>query len=152
MDPIVDHLVSLKTLLTSSLHHLSPATLVPLLNYTTAVMEHGWFHIIHTSTLSRPSSTISRLNIYQHKGRHHVPFLLFFYKVYKRPLTPPPRFIKLRCKFFENTFTTFSHWIWFPDIQNRFFFIVKRLKNPLLMYFYCLFSCPETAKTEGGGV
>ena len=44
------------------------------------------------------------------EGRHHVPFLLFFYKAYKRPLTPPnaPCFVKLRCKFFENFFTTFS--------------------------------------------
>ena len=30
----------------------------------------------------------------------------------------------------------FSHWIWFLDTQNRFYFIVKRLKNAFLMYFY----------------
>ena len=24
------------------------------------------------------------------KGRHQIPIFLFFYKVYKRPLTPPP--------------------------------------------------------------
>ena len=26
----------------------------------------------------------------ENKGSHPVPFFLFFYKVYKRPLTPPP--------------------------------------------------------------
>ena len=35
------------------------------------------------------------------KGSQPVPFFLFFYKVYKRPLTPPPCFIKLRCEFFS---------------------------------------------------
>ena len=42
------------------------------------------------------------------KERHPVPFLLFFYKVYKRPLTPPPfpRFI-VTMQIYENTFTTF---------------------------------------------
>ena len=27
----------------------------------------------------------------------------------------------------------FTHWIWFIDTQNRFYFIVKRLKNAFLM-------------------
>ena len=27
----------------------------------------------------------------------------------------------------------FTHWIWFIDTQNRFYFIVKRLKNAILM-------------------
>ena len=29
----------------------------------------------------------------------------------------------------------FFQWIWFLDIQNRFYFIVKRLKNAFLMHF-----------------
>ena len=37
--------------------------------------------------------------------------------------------------------------IWFLGTQNRFYFIVKRLKNAVLMYFYCLSNCPKTAKT-----
>ena len=40
-------------------------------------------------------------NCFRPKGSHQVPFFLFFYKVYKRPLTPPPCFIKLRCEFFS---------------------------------------------------
>ena len=63
-----------------------------------------------------------------------------FYKVYKRPLTPP-RFIKLRSEFFENTFTTFFHWIWFHNIQNKFYFIMKRLKNSFLICFRRPFLC-----------
>ena len=39
--------------------------------------------------------------------------------------------------------------IWFTDTQNRFYFIVKRLKHAFLMHFQCLFNCPKTAKTVG---
>ena len=46
---------------------------------------------------------------------------------------PPPRFIKLRCNFLKTLLRLFFHWIWFLDIQNRFYFIVKRLKNSFLM-------------------
>ena len=47
---------------------------------------------------------------------------------------------------FVKSLGLFSYWIWFLDTQNRFYFIVKRLKNAILMYFYCLFNCPKTAK------
>ena len=40
----------------------------------------AWIILTPISALGSPSDF---------KGRHHVPFLLFFYKVYKRPLTPP---------------------------------------------------------------
>ena len=43
----------------------------------------------------------------------------------------------------------FTHWIWFIDTQNRFYFIVKRLKNAFLMHFQCLFNCSKTVKTVG---
>ena len=45
---------------------------------------------------------------------------------------PPPAWPKL----FVKILGLFSHWIWFLDTQNRFYFIVKRLKNAFLMYFY----------------
>ena len=57
--------------------------------------------------------------------------------------TPPPAWPLL----FVKILGLFSHWIWFLDTQNRFYSIVKRLKNAFLMYFYCLFNCPKTAKT-----
>ena len=58
-------------------------------------------------------------------------------------VTPPPAWPIL----FVKSLGLFSYWIWFLDTQNRFYFIVKRLKNAFLMYFYCLFNCPKTAKT-----
>ena len=39
------------------------------------------------------------------------------------------------CNFFSTFFRLFPHWIWFLDNQNRFYFIVKRLKNS---FFICL--------------
>ena len=43
---------------------------------------------------------------------------------------PPPAWPLL----FVNILGLFTHWIWFIDTQNRFYFIVKRLKNAFLMY------------------
>ena len=39
-------------------------------------------------------------------------------------------------KLFVKIFGLLSHWILFLDTQNRFYFIVKRLKNAFLMYIY----------------
>ena len=55
---------------------------------------------------------------------------------------PPPAWPKL----FVKILGLFSNWIWFLDTQNRFYFIVKRLKNAFLMYFQCLFNCPKQLK------
>ena len=49
-------------------------------------------------------------------------------------------------KLFVKMLGLFSHWIWFLDTQNRFYFIVKRLKNGFSMYLYCLFNYHKTAK------
>ena len=85
----------------------------------------------------------------------------FFIKFINGLWPPPPLFykvtlwiffdffIKLRCEFFSTFFRLFPHWIWFLDIQNRFYFIVKRLKNAFLMHFQCLFNCSKTVKTVG---
>ena len=50
---------------------------------------------------------------------------------------PPPAWPLL----FVKILGLFTHWIWFIDTQNRFYFIVKRLKNACLMYFWCPFNC-----------
>ena len=44
---------------------------------------------------------------------------------------PPPAWPLL----FVKILGLFTHWIWFIDTQNRFYFIVKRLKNAFLMPF-----------------
>ena len=55
---------------------------------------------------------------------------------------PPPA----RPLLFVKILGLFTHWIWFIDTQNRFYFIVKRLKNGFSMYLYCLCNCHKTAK------
>ena len=79
-------------------------------------------------------------------------FSCFFIK-FINGLWPPPLFykvtlwiffdffIKLRCEFFSTFFRLFPHWIWFLDIQNRFYFIVKRLKNSFLICLRRPFLC-----------
>ena len=53
----------------------------------------------------------------------------FFIKFINGLWPPPLRFIKLDAIFFEHFFGFFFHWIWFLDIQNRFYFILKKAKN-----------------------
>ena len=62
-------------------------------------------------------------------------------------------------KLFVKILGLFSHWIWFLDTQNRFYFIVKRLKNAFLMStqevsltaFFQFFFEPFPKEEEKGG-
>ena len=59
----------------------------------------------------------------------------------------PPSFYKTRCEFFETFLRLFCHWIWFLDIQNRFYFIVKRLKiHASEVLFYANFMLPKPSR------
>ena len=62
-------------------------------------------------------------------------FFCFFYKVYKRPLTPPPfpRFI-VTMQIYENTFTTFFLLNMIPWYPKQILLHWEEAENSLLIY------------------
>ena len=94
----------------------------------------AWNVHLHISTYLETMFIESRVNVI-HKGRGQKK------TVKKRsgwPLWggghPPPAWPKL----FVRILGLFFHWIWFLDTQNRFYFIVKRLKNASSFFFWPL--------------
>ena len=74
-----------------------------------------------------------------HKGPHPKPKRLFFYKIYKWPLTPPrPVFIKVRTTFFKT--------IKYYPIKNIFNFL-QGLVGFGNLRFAEIKSCPSTYPT-----
>ena len=47
------------------------------------------------------ATKFTAMETFSTKGRHPEKKRLFFYKSYKRPLTPPPRFYKVMLRFFR---------------------------------------------------
>ena len=75
------------------------------------------------------------------KGRHPGPKRLFFYKIYKWPLTPPrPVFIKVRTTFFKT--------IKYYPIKNIFNFL-QGLVGFGNLRFAEIKSCPSASPTYG---
>ena len=117
--------------------------------HDTHSLHIGWSRV----SIQKPYGEVP-LNPLQFQGNHPAPFLLFFYKVYKRPLTPPPRFIKLRCEFFENTFTTFfplNMIPWYPKqillhCEEAEKFIFDMPQKTFSMPISCCQSPPEYTK------